>query len=149
MNWQEFYDAIQESYHIEDEKTVIKIPFENIIEVNSECLIYKNLNGVVEKIHLDECVRNFNLAWGEAAQNRSGKLIRVVGGRCFLRSRAEAFYEFFTSEHHTRFCMPLKQTAFHKFLRRIGWDPDPKAFSKFYSLQKKLNAFEYSAIDLT
>ena len=71
MNWQEFYDAIQKSYHIEDEKTVVKIPFENIIEVNNECLIYNNLNGVVEKINLDECVRNFNLALGEEPKNRS------------------------------------------------------------------------------
>ena len=118
MNWQEFYDAIQKSYHIEDEKTVVKIPFENIIEVNSECLIYNNLNGVVEKINLDECVRNFNLALGEEPKNRSGKIIKVVGGRCFLSARAEAFYEFFTVEHHIRFCLPLKQTSFKKFLRR-------------------------------
>ena len=149
MSWQEFYDAIQESYHIEDEETVIKIPFENITEVNSQCLIYNNLNGVVEKINLDECVRNFNLALGEELKNRSGEPIKAVGSRCFLRSRTEAFYEFFTAEHHIRFCMSLKQTSFKKFLRRIGWNTDSNVFSKFYSLQKKLNFFGYSAIDLT
>lgn len=149
MSWEEFYNAIQEVYHIEDEKTVTKIPFENIIEVTSECLIYNNLNGVAEKISLDDCVKNFSFALGEELKNRSGETIKAVGGRCFLSSRTEAFYEFFTVEHHIRFCMPLKQTPFKKFLRRIGWNTDSKAFSEFYSLQKKLNFFGYSAIDLT
>ena len=63
--------------------------------------------------------------------------------------RPVAFYEFFTDGHHIRFCIPLKPTPFAKFLRRIGWNVDFKAFSEFYALQKKLNSFGYSAIDLT
>ncbi len=149
MNWQEFYDTIQEAYHIEDEKTVIKIPFENITEVTREYLIYKNQSGTTEKIDLADCVKNFNFTLGKELKNRLGETIRAVGGRCFLSARAEAFYELFTAEHHTRFYIPLKQTPFKKFLRKIGWNPDSKAYSKFYSLQKKLVSFGYSAIDLT
>ena len=67
----------------------------------------------------------------------------AVGGRCFLKP--SPFYEFFTEGHHTRFCMTLKQTPFKNFLRKIGWNVDSNAFSEFYSLQKKLNSFGYSA----
>ena len=49
MSWDEFYKAIQEAYHIEDETTVIKIPFENIIKITSEELIFKNDCGKTEK----------------------------------------------------------------------------------------------------
>ena len=52
MNWDEFYKSLQEAYHIEDEATVIKIPFENIIEITSEELIFKNNDGKTEKIDL-------------------------------------------------------------------------------------------------
>lgn len=147
MTWQEFYKAIRDYYHIEDEDTVIKIPFENIIEVNADTLIFKNNDGVIEKIILNDCFKNFCSDWGGEPRNRSGEIINVVGGRFF--SKPVAFYEFFTDGHHTRFCMVIKQTPFKKFLSRIGLCVDSKAFSEFYSLQKKLNSFGYSAIDLT
>lgn len=149
MSWQEFHAAIQEAYHMENEETVIKIPFENIVDVNSEYLIYQNLAGETETISLEDCVHRFNLALGEEPKNRAGETIKIVGGRFFSRSKSGAFYEFFTEEHHTRFCMYIKQTPFKNFLRRIGWGVDNKAFSEFYSLQKKLNSLGYSAIDLT
>ena len=63
-------------------------------------------------------------------------------------SLSSAFYEFFTEGHHTRFYMTLKRTPLQKFLEKIGFNVDSKAFSEFYSLQKKLNSFGYSAIDL-
>ena len=146
MNWQEFYAEIQEYYHIEDENTVTKIPFENIIDVNTDKLVYKDNDGHISQIDLTDCVKNFSSALGEELKNRSGHTIKAVGGRCFLKP--SPFYEFFTEGHHTRFCMTLKQTPFKKFLRKIGWDVDSNAFSEFYSLQKKLNSFGYSAIDL-
>ena len=152
MNWQEFYASIQEYYHIENENTVIKVPFKNIIDITADELVYKNNDGVTSQIHLKECVKNFSSSLGEDLKNKSGKIIPAVGGRCFLRRcflSPVAFYEFFTDGHHIRFCMPLKQTSFAKFLRRIGWNVDSKAFSEFYTLQKKLNSFGYSAIDLT
>lgn len=40
-------------------------------------------------------------------------------------------------------------TPLQKFLEKIGLNVDSKAFSEFYSLQKKLNFLGYSAIDLT
>jgi hypothetical protein len=149
MTWQEFYAEIREYYHIEDENTVTKVPFENIIEVNADTLVYKNGDGTVSHINLGDCVKNFAAALGEVPKNRSGEILRVVGGRCFLRSTATAFFEFFTEGHHTRFCMTLKRTPLRKFLLKIGWDVDVNAFSEFYALQKKLNSFGYSAIDLT
>ena len=142
-----FFNAIQEAYHIENEETVIKIPFENIIEVNGECLIYKNLDGVPEKINLDDCVRNFNLAFGKEPKNHLGKIVKVVGGRFFLEP--VAFYEFFTNTHHIRFCMTLKQTPLKKILRKIGWNAYQKEYLAFYSLQKTLNATGYATVDLT
>ena len=145
----EFYEALQNEYHIENDETVIKIPFENITEVGRNHIYYKNLSGDFEKIDLDACVNNFCLAINKELKNQSGEPIKAVGGRCFLSSQKEAFYEFFTADRHIRFCMPLKQTAFKKFLRRIGWNTYSEAFSRFYSLQEKLNFFGYSAIDLT
>ena len=147
MNWQEFYAGIQEYYHIEDENTVTKIPFENILEVNADTIVYKDNDGNISQIDLKDCVKNFSTALGEEIKNRSGHTIMAVGGRCFLKPTP--FYEFFTEGHHTRFYMTLKQTFFKKILRKIGWNTDSAAFSEFYSLQKKLNSFGYSAIDLT
>ena len=147
MNRQEFYAKIQEYYHIEDENTVTKIPFENIIDVNANKLVYKDNDGRISQIDLTDCVKNFSSALGEELKNRFGHTIKAVGCRCFLKP--SPFYEFFTEGHHTRFCMTLKQTPFKNFLRKIGWNVDSNAFSEFYSLQKKLNSFGYSAIDLT
>ena len=122
------------------------MPFENIIDVYTDTLVYKDNDGNISQIDLNDCVKNFSSVLGEEVKNRSGHIIMAVGGRCF--SNPTAFYEFFTEGHHTRFCMTLKQTPFKNFLRKIGWNVDSKAFSEFYSLQKKLNSFGYSAIDL-
>ena len=147
MNWQEFYAKIQECYHIEDENTVIKIPFENIIDVNADTLVYKNNDGTISNINLNNCVKNFSSIFGEELRNHSVDVIMAVGGRYF--SKSMAFYEFFTEGHHTRFYMTLKRTPLQKILEKIGLNVDSKAFSEFYSIQKKLNSFGYSAIDLT
>lgn len=53
MSWEDFYKGIQEVYHIEDEATVIKIPFDNMIEITSfedygmDTLFAKNPLGTV------------------------------------------------------------------------------------------------------
>ena len=146
MNWQGFYAEIQEYYHIEDETTVIQVPFENIVDINTDVLVYKNNDGTISHINLNNCVENFSSVLGEKLRNRSGDVIMAVGGRCF--SKPIAFYEFFTDGHHTRFYMTLKRTPLQRFLEKIGFNVDSKAFSEFYSLQKKLNSFGYSAIDL-
>ena len=142
MSWDEFYKSIQEAYHIEDEATVIKIPFENIIEITSEELVFKNSDGETEKINLNECAQNYDLTQGISPEQREGGL-KCIGGRCF------PFFEFFTSTHHTRFFIPLKKTAFTQFLKKIGWDPYSKEHSKFYAFQKKLNALGFTSLDLT
>ena len=72
MNCDKFYKSIQEAYHIEDEATVIKIPFENIIEITSEELIFKNDDGKTEKINLVECAKNYDLAQGISPEQRVG-----------------------------------------------------------------------------
>ena len=142
MSWDEFYKSIQEAYHIEDEATVIKIPFENIIEITAEELVFKNSDGETEKINLDECAKNYDLAQGISPEQREGKL-KCIGGRCF------PFFEFFTPTHHTRFYIPLKKTAFTRFLKKIGRNPYAKEYSEFYAFQKKLNALGFTSLDLT
>ena len=147
MSYNEYYEVMQNAFHIEDEDTVIKIPFENILEVTAEELIYKNNGGVIEKIVLDECVTNFNSAWGREARTQTGEIIKNVGGRYF--AIPVAFYEFFTDIHHIRFCMTIQCTPFKKFLTLIGWNAYSKEFSEFYALQKKLRAAGYSVSDMT
>ena len=95
MSWNEFYRAIQEAYHIEDETTVIKIPFENIIEITSEELVFKNSDGETEKINLDECAKNYDLEQGISPEQREGRL-KCIGGRCF------PFFEFFSYAFYTK-----------------------------------------------
>ena len=141
MSWNEFYKSIQEAYHIEDETTVIKIPFENIIELTAEELVFKNSDGETQKINLDECAKNYDLAQGISPEQREGRL-KCIGGRCF------PFFEFFTPAHHTRFYIPLKKTAFTRFLKKIGWNPYAKEYSEFYAFQKKLNALGFTSLDL-
>lgn len=142
MSWNEFYKAIQEAYHIEDEATVIRIPFENIIEITSQELIFKNDYGKNEKINLDECAKNFDLVQGIPPEQQEGRL-KCIGGRYF------PFFEFFTPTHHIRFYIPLKETTFTRFLKKIGWDPHSKERSEFYAFQKKLNALGFTSLDLT
>ncbi|MGM9658782.1 MAG: hypothetical protein ACI3W9_07340 [Eubacteriales bacterium] len=60
MNWQKFYIEIQEHYNIEDENTVTKIPFENIIDINADTLAYQDNDGNVSHIILADCVNNFS-----------------------------------------------------------------------------------------
>ena len=82
MNCDEFYKSIKEAYHIEDEVTVIKIPFKNIIEITAEELVFKNSDGETQKINLDECAKNYDLAQGISPEQREGRL-KCIGGRCF------------------------------------------------------------------
>ncbi len=141
MSWDEFYKAIQEAYQTEDEATVKKIPFENILEITSKELIFKNSLGEIEKIDLNECTENFDLTQGIPPEQREGRL-KCIGGRCF------PFFEFFTPIHHTRFYMPLKKTAFTRFLKRIRLEPHTKERREFYAFQKKLNALGFTSLDL-
>ena len=142
MSWNEFYKSIQGAYHIEDETTVRKIPFENIIELTSEELIFKNDYGKTEKINLDECAKNYDLAQGISLEQREGRL-KCIGGRCF------PFFEFFTPTHHTRFYIPLKENGIYTIFKKIGWNLYAKEHSEFYAFQKKLNALGFTSLDLT
>ena len=142
MNCDKFYKSIQEAYHIEDEATIIKIPFENIIEITSVELIFKNDDGKTEKINLDECAKNYYLAQGISPEQLEYNP-KCIGVRYF------PFFEFFTHIHHTRFYIPLKKTAFTRFLKKIGRNPYTKEYSEFYAFQKKLNALGFTSLDLT
>lgn len=142
MTWEDFYKEIQEAYHIEDEATVIKIPFDEISEITSEALIYKNGYWNTKKIDLNECAKNYDLAQGITPEQRAGRL-KCVGGRCF------PFFELFTAEHHTRIYIPLKKTFFKRLLQFARLEPYAKERSKFYAFQKKLNALGFTTIDLT
>ena len=59
MSWQEYSKIIQEDYHIEGDDTVIKIPFENIIDVTEKEIIFQNNDGEPQAISLEKCARNF------------------------------------------------------------------------------------------
>ena len=142
MSWDEFYKSIQEAYHIEDEATVIKIPFDDVREITSEAIFYKIGYLDTKKIDLNECARNYCLAQGKSPNKNNGRL-KCVGGRCF------PFFEFFTAEHHTRIYIPLKETFFTRFLQKIRLNPYAKEHSKFHALQKKLNAAGFTTLDLT
>ena len=142
MTWEDFYKEIQETYHIEDEATVIKVPFDDVREITSEAIFYNKGYLETKKIDLNECYRNFCLAQGISPDENNGRL-KCVGGRCF------PFFEFFTPTHHTRFYIPLKKTAFTRFLKKIGWDPYTKQFSEYYAFQRKLNALGFTSLDLT
>ena len=142
MSWDEFYKSIQEAYHIEDEATVIKIPFDDVREITSEAIFYKKGYLDTKKIDLNECARNYCLAQGKSPNENNGRL-KCVGGRCF------PFFELFTAEHHTRIYIPLKKTFFKRLLQFARLEPYAKERSKFYAFQKKLNALGFTTIDLT
>jgi len=142
MDWDDFYKAIREAYHIEDEATVIKVPLDDVKEITLEAIFYKRGYSDTKKIDLNECAGNFDLAQGISQDDKKSGL-KCVGGRCF------PFFEFFTTEHHTRIYIPLKQTVFTRFLQKIGLNPYAKKRSKFYAFQKKLNAAGFTTLDLT
>ena len=142
MTWEDFYKEIQETYHIEDETTVIKVTFDDVKEITSEAIFYKNGYLDTKKIDLNECARNYCLAQGKSPNENNGRL-KCVGGRCF------PFFEFFTAEHHTRIYIPLKKTIFTRLLQLVRLNPYLKERSKFYAFQKKLNAAGFTTLDLT
>ncbi|MBE6660249.1 MAG: hypothetical protein E7605_02465 [Ruminococcaceae bacterium] len=142
MSWNDFYKSIQEAYHIEDESTVIKVLLDDVYEITTEALFYKRGYLDKKRIDLSECARNFDLAQGISPGQREGSLT-CVGGRCF------PFFEFFTAENHTRFYIPLKETAFTRFLKGLRLDPYRKERSKFHAFQKKLNDLGFTTLDLT
>ena len=142
MTWEDFYKKIQETYRIEDEATVIKIPFDDVREITSEAIFYKKGYLDTKKIDLNECARNYCLAQGKSPNENNGRL-KCVGGRCF------PFFEFFTAEHHTRIYIPLKKTIFTRLLQLVRLNPYLKERSKFYAFQKKLNAAGFTTLDLT
>lgn len=142
MTWEDFYKEIQETYHIEDEATVIKIPFNDVREITPEAIFYKKGYLDTKKIDLNECARNYYLSKGISPDESNGRL-KCVGGRRF------PFFEFFTTEHHTRVYIPLKETFFTRFLQKIRLNPYAKEHSKFHALQKKLNDAGFTTLDLT
>ena len=142
MTWEDFYKEIQETYRIQDEATVIKIPFDDVGEITSEAIFYKKGYLDTKKIDLNECARNYCLAQGKSPNENNGRL-KCVGGRCF------PFFEFFTAEHHTRIYIPLKKTIFTRLLQLVRLNPYIKERSKFYAFQKKLNAAGFTTLDLT
>lgn len=147
MSWQEYSKIIQEEYYIEDNDTVVKIPFENIIEVNELELIFRDNEGELQKIVLEDCARNFSAVFGSSTSNLSARKVRGIGGR--YAASPTGFYELFTDYHHIRFCRTTKTTVFKNILLRIGWNVYAKDYSEFYSLEKKFHAIGYSTIDLT
>ena len=147
MSWQEYSKIIQEEYHIESDDTVIKIPFENILEVTPKELIFKDNKGEIQKIFLEDCARNFREAFGLLDTDTTDRKVKGIGGR--YSARSNGFYELFTDNHHIRFCRTTKTTPFKNFLMRIGWNAYSKDDSDFWSLEKRLRAIGYSTMDLT
>ncbi len=147
MSWQEYSKIIQEEYHIESDDTVIKIPFENILNVTEKELIFRDNKGETQTILLDDCVRNFREAFGLSDTDTTDRKVKGIGGR--YSARSNGFYELFTDNHHIRFCRKTKTTRFKNFLMRIGWNAYSKDYSEFRSLERKLNAVGYSTMDLT
>lgn len=145
--WHEYYKIVQEDYHIEGDDTVIKIPYESIIDVTEKELIYKAGEGEIQSILLEECVKNFYSAFGVPTEEYATRQRKCIGGR--YSEKPVAFYEIFTPHHHTRFCMTYKITPLKRFLSKIGWDAYSKEYSEFRALERRLNAIGYSTMDLT
>ena len=148
MDWaQEYSKILQDDYHIENDDTVIKIPFENIIDVTEKEILFKNNEGKMQTISLEECAKNLYSAFGVTEEEYSNREFKGIGGR--YSANPISFYEVFTPHHHTRFCMTYKVTRFKNFLNKIGWNVYSEDYSEFRSLERKLNAIGYSTMDLT
>ena len=147
MSWQEYSKIIQEDYHIECDDTVTKVPFENIIDVTEKDIIFKNNDGEIQNISLEECAKNFYSAFGVTEEEYSSRECKGIGGR--YAANPNSFYEIFTPHHHTRFCMTYKVTRFKNFLHKIGWNAYSKDYSEFWSLERKLRDIGYATMDLT
>ena len=147
MSWQEYSKIIQEDYNIECDDTVTKVPFENIIDVTEKDIIFKNNDGEIQNISLEECAKNFYSAFGVTEEEYSSRECKGIGGR--YSANPNSFYEIFTPHHHTRFCMTYKVTRFKNFLHKIGLNAYFKDYSEFWSLERKLRDIGYSTMDLT
>ena len=148
MNWEdEYYQIIQEDYHIESDDTVIKIPYENIVDITEKELIFKNNEGETENILLEECAENFYSAFGVSSEDYANRPCKGIGGR--YSANPISFYEIFTSHHHIRFCMTYKVTRFKNILEKLGFNAYAKDYSEFRSFERKINSVGYSTMDLT
>ena len=77
MDRQSFYKAIQGRYQIEDESTVIKVPFDNIVDLDNEKLVYRSNGGTIESLSFDSCAENFDFIITNQTNTK------IVGGRFF------------------------------------------------------------------
>ena len=147
MSWQEYSKTIQAEYHIENDDTVIRIPFENILEIQDKELFFIDNAGKRQRISLEACARNFCEAFGLSIDDLSVRKIKGIGGR--YGARPIGFYELFTDDHHIRFCKRTETTALKELLMKMGWNSYAKEDAEFRSFEKKLRAIGYSTIDLT
>ena len=142
MIWDDFYRELQGTYHTEDESTVIKVALSDIVDMSDGVLQYKNGIGETIRVDLDQCSENFYAAQGVSLKQDAGRL-KGIGGRFF------PYFEIFTLPHHTRIYLPLKQTAWTRFLQKLRLDPYRKQHTEFYAFQRKLNAMGYTSLDLS
>ena len=144
---QEYNEMIQKNYHIESDDTVIKISYENIIDVTEKELVFRNNEGEIQNILLEECAKNFYSAFGVSPEDYTKRQCKCIGGR--YAANPISFYEIFTPHHHTRFYMTYKVTRFKTFLNKIGFRAYRKDYSRFWSFERKLRDIGYGTVDLT
>ena len=120
-----------------------KIRIDKITEITKDKLYYKDNDGNVAFIELNECANNYESTHDVKQQD---KVIRCVGERLFGEY---AYYEFYTTDH-TQFYMELQTNRIKRFISRtIGWNFHRKDFQLFYSVQKQLNANGWTTLDLS
>jgi hypothetical protein len=123
------------------------IPFERIIKVEKDQLIYLDDRGDYARIDLLSCANSYKAQY--VLQNNINpdydRSILCVGERYFGGDCA--YFELYTIGH-TRFYLKMKSTLWTRVLDKIGWNWRSKYFTRFYSFQKMLNSAGYTTLDL-
>ncbi len=121
-----------------------KIDISNVIDIKDNKLFYRNIDRILF-IDLEVCAHNYESACTNI--NKSAVKVRCVGERFFCDY---AYYELYTTDEHTQIFMNLKNNALKRFIfKTIGWNFYGKAFQRFYTIQKQLNANGYTTLDLS
>lgn len=118
-----------------------KIHIDRITKITAIGIYYWDDRGDECVIEFEPCANSY-----DAAHNiqRDNSVVKCVGERFF---GDYAYYELYTIGH-TQLYMNLKTNIFARVLRGI-LNFHTKQFSKFYSIQKQLNAVGYTTLDLS
>ena len=119
---------------------MLRINIDQIVEITASELRYINDRGAIDSIILADCARNFAL-------NNGAESFCCVGERCFVPEKGVAFYEFYNGDH-TQVYLRISYEKIKRLFLKLNLNMYQKDLSKFHGVQKELNHYGWTTMDI-